>query len=360
MECLDAPRLFELFAAEVPPGRRALFEHHLDGCDRCRALVAAYARVADESETDELAAISPFARTLPSDRPPTPTTPDRGPARGSPGELVAQRYVLERVVGEGGMGVVWAARDLHTGRAVALKMLKVGTAELTRRALREAYVASAIGHPNVVSVYDILTPPGAPPVLVMALLAGESLDQVLVRRRALPGAELLGLLLPLVSAVRAAHARGVVHRDLKPQNVFLARDGEAAEPVVMLLDFGLARLLGEDVETLTRTGAIVGTPHYMAPEQLYGEPDIDRRADVWAIGALAYECLAGRRPLEGSSYAQLVRNASRRAQKPLAALLPDAPTALTALIDRMLAHDREARPELSLVHAALDALARAG
>jgi serine/threonine-protein kinase len=194
----------------------------------------------------------------------------------------------------------------------------------------------------------------------MALLSGESLDRLLARRRTLSISETIAILLPLVAAVRAAHARGVLHRDLKPQNVFLALESEAAEPVVMLMDFGLAKVVGQDVETLTRTGAIVGTPHYMAPEQLYGERDIDRRADVWAIGAIAYECLTGRRPLEGGSYAQLVRNATRRALTPLAAQLPDAPPALAALVDGMLAHDRDDRPELAAVHAALDALARSG
>jgi serine/threonine-protein kinase len=127
----------------------------------------------------------------------------------------------------------------------------------------------------------------------------------------------------------------------------------------MLLDFGLAKIVGEEVEVLTRTGAIVGTPHYMSPEQLYGEKDIDRRADVWALGAIAYECLSGKRPLEGSSYAQLVRSASRGEGKPLASLAPTVPAALAGIVDRMLARDRAGRPELAEVHAALDAIGRA-
>src|SRR6185312_15360307 len=138
-----------------------------------------------------------------------------------------------------------------------------------------------------------------------------------------------------------------------PQNVFLARDDgdPRALPVVMLLDFGLAKLIGHDVEALTRTGAIVGTPHYMAPEQLFGERDVDARADVWAIGAIAYECLSGRRPLEGSSYAQLVRSATRRAHRSLGDVAPEVPAALASLVDRMLAYEREGRPALFEVHA---------
>jgi serine/threonine-protein kinase len=228
--------------------------------------------------------------------------------------------------------------------------------------LREAHVASLVGHPNVVEVHAVLTPAGEPPILVMDLLEGESLDRVLSRRRKLPASEVVSILVPLVGAVRAAHLRGVLHRDLKPQNVFLARDDAEppAPPVVMLLDFGLAKLLGSDVETLTRTGAIVGTPHYMAPEQLFGERDVDARADVWAIGVIAYECLSGRRPLEGSSYAQLVRSATRGAHEPVARAAEGVSPALASLVDRMLAYEREDRPPLPEVHAALDAFARLG
>ena len=351
MDCLDAGRLFELFNASSPAPMRDDVERHLDGCERCRQMVAAYARVADEDDT--AAEISPYAPTLRSDR------PAAGP-RAATGDLIAQRYLLDRVVGEGGMGVVWAARDLRSNREVALKILKIESAELSARALREAEIAGVVGHPNVVPVHEIVSRPGAPPILVMALLVGESLDRALARRRTLPLAETLAVLLPLTSAVRAAHARGVLHRDLKPQNVFLARAGDEP-PIVMLMDFGLAKILGQEVETLTRTGAIVGTPHYMAPEQLYGERDIDRRADVWAIGAIACECLTGARPLEGASYAQLVRSAARRKIEPLAARLPEgAPRALGRIVDRMLAHDREDRPELSEVHAELFALMHGG
>jgi serine/threonine-protein kinase len=354
MECLDAPALFELFAASSPSPRRDAFEEHLDRCDRCRRLVAAYARLADDRDTLADPPISPFAATELSE-PPPPVEPGKVGA----GDLIAGRYLLDRIVGEGGMGVVWAARDLFADRRVALKLLKIETPELTRRVMREAHVAAAIAHPNVVALHDVITRPGAPPILVMDLLEGESLDRVLSARRPLPVAETIAVLLPLVGAVRAAHARGVLHRDLKPQNVFLAREREGAEPVPMLLDFGLAKIVGEEVEVLTRTGAIVGTPHYMAPEQLYGEKDIDRRADVWALGAIAYECLSGKRPLEGSSYAQLVRNASRGEGKPLASLAPSVPAALAAIIDRMLARDRAGRPELAEVHAVLDAVGRA-
>jgi serine/threonine-protein kinase len=355
LECLDASGLCEVFAGG--PLRDDVVEAHLDGCAACRALVAAYARVTDESQDD----VSPYGATTPSD--PPPMLPASA-ARPAIGDVIAGRYRLEAIIGEGGMGIVWAARTLDGERRVALKMLRVDTPELTQRARREALVASLIGHPNIVEVKEVLRIEGEPPILVMDLLSGESLDRLLARAKKLAAPAAIRILLPLVAAVRAAHARGVLHRDLKPQNVFLARESEASEaaedsePVVLLLDFGLAKLVGQDVEALTRTGAIVGTPHYMAPEQLYGEGNIDSRADVWAIGALAYECLTGRRPLDGTSYAQLVRSAGRDALRPTSELAPDAPTALTDLIDRMLAHDREKRPDLGHVHAILDELAR--
>lgn len=351
MPCLDAPELFDLLAGGEGPARAEL-DVHLDGCATCRALVVAYARVAEDDFSEDATVVAPWtpegAATLPSGPPPIFAS------RLAPGDCLG-RFRLEHVVGEGGMGVVWAARDRASERLVALKILKFDTRELVTRARREAAIASTLSHPNVLPVREVLAVEGSPPVLVMDLLEGESLDRVLARRGRFPAREAIAILLPLVAAVRAAHARGVLHRDLKPSNVFLAREPGAAEPVVMLLDFGLAKLLGAEVEELTRTGAIVGTPYYMAPEQLYGEKDVDRRADVWAIGAILYELVAGRRPLEGASYGQIVRAASRRAQKPLASVAPEVPPELAALVDQMLAHDREDRPELPVVHAALEA-----
>jgi serine/threonine-protein kinase len=362
MECLNDQALFDLFALPQASGERARVDEHLDTCERCRDLVAAYALVADDER------VSIDADTvLGTPELGTPnleaTEPDaqRSAVRRAPGEVIEGRYELLRVVGEGGMGVVWAARDRVERRDVALKMLKIDSPLLARRVLREAHVASLVGHPNVVEVHAVLTPAREPPILVMDLLDGESLDRLLSARRTLSPSEAVEILAPLVGAVRAAHLRGVLHRDLKPQNVFLANDGtEPGPPVVMLLDFGLAKLVGTEVETLTRTGAILGTPHYMAPEQLFGERDVDARADVWAIGVIAYECLSGRRPLEGSSYAQLVRSATRGAHEPLARAAPSVSPALASLVDRMLAYEREGRPPLAEVHAALDAFARLG
>jgi serine/threonine protein kinase len=352
MRCLDAETLSSI--ALATPDRRNEIDLHIDGCGKCRALVAAFFRASEDSVDSRM----PFARTLPSEPPPAAND------KCSPGSLMAGRYMLERVVGEGGLSVVWAALDLQTGREVALKVVKTELPELHGRAAREGILSQMLSHPNVVRVHDVIIPaPSAAPVLVMDLLAGEPLDQLLARRRVLSARETLAIMLPLVSAVRAAHARGILHRDLKPSNVFLARESPESAPVTMLLDFGLAKLLATSSEAamqpLTRSGAVVGTLHYMAPEQLYGSSDVDARADVWAIGAITYECLVGERPVEGKSYGQIVRNMTSGTIRALDPTTHNVPPTLAALVMRMLSHDRDARPsDIGEVHEAFDALAR--
>jgi serine/threonine-protein kinase len=163
------------------------------------------------------------------------------------------------------------------------------------------------------------------------------------------------MLEPVVAGMHAAHARGVIHRDLKPGNVFLADDGSGTR-TTLVLDFGLAKILSDDgtdagADKLTRTGALLGTPWYMAPEQLFGESSVDYRADVWAIGAIVYECIAGRRPIEGKSYGQIAQNVARRTIAPLAQIVPTVNGDLAALTGRMLDKDRAGRPALGEVHA---------
>ena len=333
--CLDEERLFAL--GDTPAERRAEIDAHLDGCSDCRKLVTAFLRASEG--IDDLR--TPFARTLPSERP----TASDDPLAGT---LLGGRYLLDRIVGEGGISVVWAARDLHMGRDVALKILKAELPEFAGRAAREGALTKLLKHPNIVQIREVLKlSPNSPPILVMDLLIGEPLDRFLERRHFVGAREALTILLPLTDAVRAAHARGVLHRDLKPSNVFLARETPGAEPVTMLLDFGLAKLLhegsGNTLEALTRSGTLVGTPHYMAPEQLYGDGPIDLRADVWAVGAIAYECLTGRRPVEGKSYGQIVRNMTKNEISPIDAA--DVPPELARLVMRMLAHDRDLRPK---------------
>lgn len=204
-------------------------------------------------------------------------------------------YRIEQSLGSGGMGVVYRATDTRLGRAVALKFLPPHVAqdeESERRFMQEARAASALDHPNLCPVYDIGSTAEGEIYIAMPCYEGETLKQAL-RRGPLPVGEALDVLVQMAEGIREAHAHGIVHRDLKPANVFRARDGR-----VKILDFGLAKLL--DDASMTQPGATVGTFAYMAPEQALGRP-VDHRADLWALGAVLYECLTGELPFTGDS-----------------------------------------------------------
>jgi serine/threonine protein kinase len=278
--------------------------------------------------------------------------------------LIAGRYRLSQRLGQGGMGDVWSAIHVVTRRQVALKFLRgqlAGRPEMRQRLLREARAATAVEHPNVVEVLDVFELEDGLPVMVMALLEGETLTALLARSAPLSLDAALEVLLPVVSAVGTAHARGVVHRDLKPENVFLARD--STKTVVKVLDFGIAKLMSEDGSgegvTLTGTGAALGTPCYMAPEQGFGEHEIDHRADIWSLGAMFYESLTGGRPVEGDSLGQVIKRFLIQGITPIDVLAPDLPHDVSRLVMRMLSRERETRPEdLREVHEVLSRHAR--
>ncbi|HEU4533914.1 MAG TPA: serine/threonine-protein kinase, partial [Polyangiaceae bacterium] len=294
--CPSENDIVDFVEGRLDEGARAGLHDHIAECSACRETLANLAPPEGEPAAHGPApSAAPAPAAGEAGRPPPAFAP-------APGEVVGGRYRLERLLGSGGMGAVWAATHLVTRRAVALKMLRAldgARPEERRRLLREAQAASAVEHPNVVRVLDAFEADGAP-ALVMDLLTGESLAQRLAREGRLSLGEAAVVLRPVVAAVAAAHRAGVVHRDLKPANVFLAA-GSGGGPDVRVLDFGVAKLLerpGGDAHSgsLTRTGEVVGTPFYMSPEQFYGEPDVDPRADVWALGVVLYECLAGRRP----------------------------------------------------------------
>lgn len=267
------------------------------------------------------------------------------------GTLLAGRYRLDQRLGEGGMGEVWAATHTITRRRVALKFLKVSAAtgsKMHKRFLREARAVSLVRHRGVVEVRDVFELEGGVPVMVMDLLIGETLGAKLERDKAIGADEVVALVLPAVDAIEAAHARGIVHRDLKPDNIFLEA-AEGGQVVVKVLDFGIAKFTateGDAAETgvLTGTGSVLGTPWYMAPEQLCGEGNIDTRADVWSLGVILYECLSGRRPVEGSNVPQLVARVLRTPIVPIEQLVPELAPELARLVGRMLARSREDRP----------------
>jgi eukaryotic-like serine/threonine-protein kinase len=267
------------------------------------------------------------------------------------GRTVAGRYRLDRMLGQGGMGEVWAATHAVTRRSVAMKFVKGPShtrPELRRRFMREARAASAVQHPNVVEVFDVFELDAETPVMVMELLTGETLGRKLAREAQLDLDEAIATLLPAVSAVGSAHAFGVVHRDLKPENLFLARSSAVeGETTVKVLDFGIAKfssaMAGET--GVTETGTTLGTPCYMAPEQAMAERELDHRIDVWALGVILYETLSGARPIEGDTVGQVVKHLMTTGITPLERVVPGLPTELTALVNRMLSRERSRRPE---------------
>jgi serine/threonine protein kinase len=248
------------------------------------------------------------------------------------------------------MGVVWAATHAVTRKRVAVKLLKPEhTADPVRRErfMREARAASAVRHPNIIEIQDFIELEDGDLAMVMDLLVGESLGERLAREGRIPIGPLAPIMLQVLSAVGTAHAAGIVHRDLKPDNVFLVA-GQDGGLSVRVLDFGIAKILPGDRPvglpmSLTQTGAILGTPFYMAPEQIFGEKNVDARADVWSLGVILYECLSGRRPLECENFGQILRVLAIGNFPPLLQIASDVPEEIAHVVDRMLQRERALR-----------------
>jgi serine/threonine protein kinase len=270
------------------------------------------------------------------------------------GDCVDGRYRLNHVVGSGGMGIVFAATHLATGREVALKWMYFSPRHRNpseqeasfQRFVREAEAVGRIQHPNVVDVYDAGRDPRAP-FLVMQRLRGETLRAHLEARGALSWEEALALFLPILAGIAEAHRCGVVHRDLKPDNVFLAEERGAIVP--KLLDFGVSRLRpAEDgpqvAASLTRTGAVLGTPAYMPLEQLRASGDVDARTDIYALGVMLYEMLAGKRPYEARNAADFAVLLASQPPAPLTRWRPDLRGAREAAVMHALARKPSERP----------------
>jgi serine/threonine protein kinase len=228
----------------------------------------------------------------------------------SPGDVITGKYRLHQLLGEGGMGSVWVAENMALKANVALKLIRADVAEpsANERFLSEARLAARLQHASIVRVFDFGTTENEEPFIVMELLEGETLGQRLTRLGSIDPTELIQTLLPIVDALHSAHGHGVIHRDLKPDNVFIAKtDGGGVQP--KLLDFGIAKLRGESsfhTTKLTQAGTLIGSPDYMSPEQARGELDLDPRSDVWALCVLAYECLVGKPPFHGDNYNALL------------------------------------------------------
>ncbi|MEM9193326.1 MAG: serine/threonine-protein kinase [Myxococcota bacterium] len=260
------------------------------------------------------------------------------------GETLDGGYRIVRKIGEGGMGAVYEASQEHLGRRVAIKVLSpalAGDRDHLERFRREAMATAALGHPNIIQVTDIRWA-GGRAYYVMEFLEGESLSDLLKKKRRLPHAQAVRIVSQVLSALHAAHEMGIVHRDLKPANVFITPIAAGVE-LVKLLDFGIAKLReGDGFRRLTATGAIVGTPQYLAPEQARGEP-VDARTDVFAAGTLLYLVIGGQLPFFHPHLSEMVKNICTQPPHPLKSYTPDVPDALVAVVERALAKDPAAR-----------------
>lgn len=267
----------------------------------------------------------------------------------APGTLVVGRYRIVRLLGVGGMSTVVEASVEGAGpdaEPVALKVLHRSLSEdqeAIARLLREADVVRTLAHPCICAVLDMGRTEAGQPFLVMELLRGESLAERL-RRGPLSLGELGEAIDPIFDALEAAHDRGILHRDLKPDNVFLLRDGTRG-PRARLLDFGVAQTFGPNKEShrLTATGMVMGTPYYMAPEQARGESRLDQRVDVWALGVILYESLAGERPFVASNYNALLVKILTAQPRPLSDHAKDLPSLAAHVVDKALAKRPEER-----------------
>ncbi len=258
------------------------------------------------------------------------------------GKTLAGKWHLDAVLGIGGMAAVYQATHTNNSKRVAIKVLHAqlsASVELKRRFLREGYIANSVGHPGALSVIDDGTDDDGTVFLVMELLEGESL-----RARAnqkggrIEAGELLPMIDDILDVLITAHKNGIVHRDLKADNIFILNDGS-----IKVLDFGIARIL-ESEETKTRTGLVLGTPEYMAPEQARGRSElVDGRVDLWAVGAMIFRHLTGRHVHEAETTNEVLLLAMTKSAPKLADVMPNPPESLAILVDKALAFERDDR-----------------
>ncbi|MDB4936208.1 MAG: Serine/threonine protein kinase [Labilithrix sp.] len=261
------------------------------------------------------------------------------------GDFLGGKYLLEECLGIGGMGEVYRATNVSLGRKVAIKLLNkehTSNEDDVMRFLREARAAAAIRHANVVDVFDVSRDDDGTPFIVQELLSGEDLEQYLgASDGRLPADEALEIMIPVADAVAAAHKQNVVHRDLKPANIYLARDGTRIVPKV--LDFGACLYQTVGALSAKERRMLIGTPHYMAPEQITTATDVDARADVWAMGVILYELLVGETPFEAEDANAVMKLVRTRQIRPVRKHAPHASLMLEELVTRCLDRDRNKR-----------------
>ncbi|WP_394822160.1 serine/threonine-protein kinase [Pendulispora albinea] len=281
-------------------------------------------------------------------------------------KVLAGKYLVRSIIGSGGVGTVYEAIDRTLRRTVAIKVPhKTASDVILQRFLREGRAGAAIAHPNVCALYDVGPLDDGTPFLVMERLFGDTLADRLERTPKLELSALITMMTQVLSGLHAAHAQGIVHRDMKPENIFVCRP-VGGEALVKVLDFGASKLDGfllsddDNLDALTATGYAVGTPYYMAPEQARGERDPDGRLDIFACGTIIYEALTGVRPFEGNHFSEIFKSIAAADPKPIRSLEPSLPESITPVLARAMAPSRDARyPTAGAFARALESLKHA-
>ena len=261
------------------------------------------------------------------------------------GATLGGTYRLDRLIAQGGMGAIYQATHLRVPRQFAVKLLNpqiVGEREVFERFQREAEIASALGHENIVQVFDFNYSDDGVPYMVLELLIGEDLSQRIARRTRLGLREICSVVEQTCSALEAAHAQNIVHRDLKPQNIYLCKHAHK-DDIVKVLDFGISKILHAP-GAKTQTGAIFGTPHYMAPEQAEGrQSEIDHRTDIFSLGAILYECITGQLAFDAPSMIGAIYKVCHVEPDPMTKYAPDTPPAVEQVVRRALCKHKDQR-----------------
>src|SRR5450432_2844644 len=267
----------------------------------------------------------------------------------STGEIVDGKYRIIRLIGEGGMGAVYEGENTRIHRRVAIKVLHAGvaeTAEAVQRFEREAQAAGRIGSEHIVEVLDLGNLASGDRYMVMEFMDGDSLSTRIQNKGRIPPIDLYPIAHQLLAALHAAHTAGIIHRDLKPDNVYLLKARGGVADFVKLLDFGISKfnqLSGDSGFSMTRTGAVMGTPYYMAPEQAKGAKDMDHRVDLYATGVILYESVTGQVPFNADTFNELLFKIVLEEPRPIEQLVPDIDSNFAAIINKAMARDPSTR-----------------